>query len=160
MFTNESKPICKYFSSGFCKFRHKCLFEHVLEECKTKECDKRKCLKRHPKKCKFFFLRSFCKFKSESNYSHDIDLEDKELKAVRLEIETISKENKVIQLENEELKHKIDKMEEEMKKIREEVKIQEKESSKLKIENLEIKEINETLIEDLTFRALKHLKNH
>ena len=48
---------------GFCKFRLKWWFKHVLEEHKIKECDTSKCLKSSPKKCKFFFLRSFSKSK-------------------------------------------------------------------------------------------------
>ena len=108
-------------------------------------------MKRHPKKCKFFFSRSLvCKFKSECKFSHEIDLEDKELESVRLEIEKLCKENKVIQTENHELKKKIEKMQEEMKNIKKEVTVQEKERSKLKKENHDIKEINENLMEDLT----------
>ena len=101
----DSGQVCKYYMVGFCKFRDKCLFKHVLENCKTKDCKKDQCLKRHPIKCKYFFLRRSCKFKIDCKFSHESDTKDvEEIEKVRREIIEIQKKNDSLKAENKELK--------------------------------------------------------
>ena len=147
----DSDKLCKYYNVGFCKFRDRCFFKHVLEDCKTKDCKKDHCLKRHPKRCKFFFLRKFCKFKTDCKFSHDESdsKDDEDIQKVRHEITEIRKENESIKSRNKELKNEISIMKEKLENAQEDLKALEKERDKLDIENQEIKEINEILMEDL-----------
>merc|ERR1712105_310276 len=45
--------ICNYYRCGFCRFKEKCKYEHLKEDCDLDKCDK-KCRKRHRKPCKNF----------------------------------------------------------------------------------------------------------
>ena len=142
--------ICKYYNEGFCKFRDKCFFKHVMEDCKTKDCKKDQCLKRHPKRCKFFFLRKFCKFKIDCKFSHNSDSnDDEDIKKVQHEITEIQRENEIIKSRNKELENDISKLEEKLANVQEDLKALEKERDRFEIENQEIKEINKILMEDL-----------
>ena len=62
---------CRYFNSGYCKYKNNCKFIHPSEICKDSECRKDKCLKRHPKACKWYRGESGCKRGNTCEYSHD-----------------------------------------------------------------------------------------
>lgn len=60
---------CKFFDQGYCSRKTDCPFLHHFEICESssrEECDKSRCLKRHPKLCKFDFncnKRGVCAFR-------------------------------------------------------------------------------------------------
>ena len=47
-----SDKLCKFQNSGYCKYKENCKFKHVTEICENK-CDRKTCMKRHQKLCKF-----------------------------------------------------------------------------------------------------------
>ena len=63
--------VCKYNQFGFCKFGDLCRKPHVNELCKNLHCEKKLCLKRHPKECKYFATNNTCKFEKQGcAYKH------------------------------------------------------------------------------------------
>ena len=44
---------CRYYNTGYCKYKQKCKFIHSNETCKNQQCDGKGCSKRHPKACKW-----------------------------------------------------------------------------------------------------------
>ena len=62
--------VCKYFQSGYCKFRDCCRKQHVKEICRTTTCNITLCTKRHPKPCKYFSAHQVCKFGVDCSYKH------------------------------------------------------------------------------------------
>ena len=72
---------------GFCKNGDKCNRSHLQEVCLKRECDSRKCDKRHPRPCKLMMENGFCKFGTRCSYSHRLPkiIEDQNLKIEALE---------------------------------------------------------------------------
>ena len=66
----DATTLCKHFQTGYCKFGAHCRKVHVEENCKTGDCDRKTCRKRHPKSCKFFTLHQSCKFGNMCCYKH------------------------------------------------------------------------------------------
>ena len=52
---------CKFWNSGYCKFKKDCQFLHPEVICSEAICLEKSCKKRHPKPCKKFAIGS-CKF--------------------------------------------------------------------------------------------------
>ena len=65
----EEREKCKYFNSGYFKYKTKCRYLHPKEECKD-NCTLKSCMKRHVKTCKF---RSNCRHKEKCAYKHFTD---------------------------------------------------------------------------------------
>ena len=62
---------CRYFNRGYCKYlKTKCKFFHPEEQCDNKSCDKKVCNKRHPKMCKYYIIKSKCRFNDKCFYRH------------------------------------------------------------------------------------------
>ena len=63
--TEEEIKKCRYFDTGYCKFKLECKFSHPTETCKTYleglKCDRNVCKMRHPKECKWFLGITGCK---------------------------------------------------------------------------------------------------
>ena len=131
--------------------RDKCTYKHVSEVCKTNDCKKVKCFRRHPKKCKFFFLKNSCKFGKECGFSHEsfVNSNADQIEVVRREIDKIQKENDLIKKENEGLKTELLEMGKKLENICDHVEVLKNEKSQLIKENQDFKEINETLLEDV-----------
>ena len=72
MSIQEEKKLCKFQNAGYCKYLEKCRFRHVTETCQNAKCLRKQCYRRHPKRCKFFFLKRYCKFNESCCYSHDV----------------------------------------------------------------------------------------
>ena len=66
---NSDKIICSYHDNGYCRFKTECKFHHFEEICDKIECERSKCLKRHPKPCKYF-RRNKCKFGDICLFNH------------------------------------------------------------------------------------------
>ena len=92
-------PRCKFYNSGFCKFREQCRERHFSSVCQVPNCNQ-DCQAKHPRLCK---LESYCKFckKGICAYKHviptnDNKLEDlvKKLNCLRKEIQNLTEQNK------------------------------------------------------------------
>lgn len=62
--------ICMFNKFGFCKKGESCRKIHLVEICLKDICDARKCDKRHPRPCKFFNQKGFCRFEIKCKFSH------------------------------------------------------------------------------------------
>ena len=82
-----SREICLFYKFGFCRNGDKCKKSHLTEVCNKRECDYKKCDKRHPRPCKYQLQRGFCKFDSKCSYSHRLPkmYEDQNMKIEALE---------------------------------------------------------------------------
>ena len=116
-----TQNVCKYNKYGYCRYKDKCRKLHVDEICDNISCDRKECLKRHPKNCKFFRDFNYCKFGEWCKFVHIVQENlikysknenqkiltklseiDKELEALRKEEESIKNvisEDRLIQLE-------------------------------------------------------------
>ena len=61
---------CLFDKFSYCKNGVRCLKIHLKELCWNRECDYRKCNKRHPRPCKIFLEKGFCRFGTSCRYSH------------------------------------------------------------------------------------------
>ena len=66
---------CWFQNSGFCKFQVNCKFKHVEGVCQETNCRNKSCSRRHPRKCRYFFLRNYCRFGQDCRYDHNFDCE-------------------------------------------------------------------------------------
>ena len=82
-----TREICLFYKFGFCRNGDKCKKSHLTEVCNKRECDYKKCDKRHPRPCKYQLQRGFCKFDSKCSYSHRLPkmYEDQNMKIEALE---------------------------------------------------------------------------
>ena len=62
--------ICMFNKFGFCKKGDSCRKIHLVEICLKDGCDARKCDKRHPRPCRFFNQKGFCRFEINCKFSH------------------------------------------------------------------------------------------
>ena len=96
--TEKRRTLCKFFNSGYCKFRSECKFIHAKEICSKTKCkNKKRCFKRHPKNCRYgvkFKRMAECLFKhvpknSAQNPSPptSLDIERTEVKLLQLKAE-------------------------------------------------------------------------
>ena len=72
------REVCLFDKFSFCKNGVKCSKVHLKEVCQNRECDYRKCNKRHPRPCRFFRENGFCKFGTSCRYSHRVSREIEE----------------------------------------------------------------------------------
>ena len=61
---------CSYHNRGHCKYGDRCRKEHINESCDQISCDQTNCFKRHPKRCRYFYLEGYCKFGAMCSYLH------------------------------------------------------------------------------------------
>ena len=64
------REVCLFDKFSYCKNGVRCLKIHLKEVCMNRECDYRKCNKRHPRLCKLFMGKGFCRFGNSCRYSH------------------------------------------------------------------------------------------
>ena len=70
--SDKAKGIkCRYFNSGYCKYKQKCKFAHPNNICKDISCEKDKCPKRHPKACKYQKEATGCWRGNSCDFAHD-----------------------------------------------------------------------------------------
>ena len=72
------REVCLFDKFSYCKNGVKCSRVHLKEVCLKRECDYRKCNKRHPRPCRFFRENGFCKFGTRCRYSHRVSKEIEE----------------------------------------------------------------------------------
>ena len=82
-----AREICLFHKFGFCRNGDKCQKSHLTDVCFKRECDYKKCDKRHPRPCKYHLQRGFCKFDSKCSFSHRLPkmYEDQNMKIEALE---------------------------------------------------------------------------
>ena len=99
------REVCLFDKFSFCKNGAKCMKIHLKEVCQNRECDYRKCSKRHPKPCRIFRSNGFCRFGTSCRYSHRLP---KEVEEQNKKIESIEKANdllsKQVKDQNDEIK--------------------------------------------------------
>ena len=84
------REVCLFDKFSFCKNGVKCLRIHLKEVCQNRECDYRKCNKRHPGPCRIFRMNGFCRFGTSCKYSHRLP---KEVEEQNNKLESIEKVN-------------------------------------------------------------------
>ena len=60
---------CKYFNTGFCKYKDECQYFHPKEICEEVSCINKGCRYRHPKQCRYkdqCHRRSLCAYRHEN----------------------------------------------------------------------------------------------
>ena len=65
-----STNVCRYFQTGYCKFKSECRNVHIDDICTEANCSGRSCIKRHQRMCKCFVTFGSCKFASNCAYIH------------------------------------------------------------------------------------------
>ena len=100
-----AKEVCLFDKFSYCKNGDKCLRIHLKEVCFIRECDHSRCDKRHPKPCKIFRIRGFCKFGTSCRYSHRLpkEVEEQNKRIDSLEEITV-KLSKQVAVQNNEIK--------------------------------------------------------
>ena len=107
MLIQDAEKLCRFHNKGYCKFEEKCRFRHVQKICQDgQNCCKKPCSNRHPKPCKFHFLKQKCKFKYKCLFSDTGMKEEEQLKQIKEEIDAIKKKNKELENEIEALRQK------------------------------------------------------
>ena len=82
--------VCMFNKFGFCKWEANCKKIHLDEICLLEECESRKCNKRHPRLCKYFSERGFCKYGSSCRFDHR---PPKYIRSIVSRLEALEKEN-------------------------------------------------------------------
>ena len=59
---------CKYYNTGYCKFRDQCKFNHPSDICQENECKNKKCSNRHPRNWRY---KMKCKRQTTCAYKHN-----------------------------------------------------------------------------------------
>ena len=103
------KPLCLYYTFGYCKFQNNCQNKHVDGLCERKNCPVYSCEKRHPKGCSYQRDNGTCKYLTYYKYDHRKPLYVRE-NGARLE-EMEKKIEKIEKIDDKESKKKIDKLE-------------------------------------------------
>ena len=94
-------PRCKFYNSGFCKFREQCRERHFSSVCQVPNCNQ-DCQARHPRLCK---LESYCKFfqKGICAYKHVISTNDNKLEDLEKELNCLRKEIQNLYMNSEDV---------------------------------------------------------
>ena len=66
--------ICQHHKFGYCKFRELCRHRHINDMCEDSECEVQFCIRRHPKRCRFYDQYKRCKFGDFCSFVHDDSL--------------------------------------------------------------------------------------
>ena len=81
--------VCKHFQRGYCRYGKGCRKQHIEEICNTPKCSNKSCTKRHPKDCKYFFLKKVCKFGDKCLYKHNISSDKSEIDILIQEVKSL-----------------------------------------------------------------------
>ena len=98
------REVCLFDKFSFCKNGVKCMRIHLKEVCQVRECDYRKCNKRHPKPCRIFRMNGFCRFGTSCGYSHRLP---KEVEEQNEKIKSIEKVNLLLSKQVEDQSNEI-----------------------------------------------------
>ena len=90
----EGENVCFYDKFGYCRNGDKCTKIHLTEKCNNEDCDDvRKCQRRHPRVCKFFQEKGYCKFKSSCKYDHK---QAKNVEVFNSKMDALEKQNELL----------------------------------------------------------------
>lgn len=130
------RDVCLYDKFSYCQNGVRCRRVHLKETCLIRECDYRKCNKRHPRPCRFLMLNGFCKFGSSCRYSHRLpkNVEDQNEKIKAIEEEVKAQNEKIKNAENKNVT--LEKMVEDQKLIIGKLQLQLSTQYEKEIENL------------------------
>ena len=81
---NMKDKLCRFQNSGYCKYKDKCIFKHVTEECDDRKCNRKTCQKRHIKLCRY---GNGCRRQLTCEYKHKANSEEAGLKSKIKELE-------------------------------------------------------------------------
>ena len=84
---------CRYYNKGFCRSKSSCSFFHPTDLCEQKDCEEKRCPRRHLKQCKNW-QKSTCKFGNNCEYKHD-PIMKKANETIVLEINEVDSEVEV-----------------------------------------------------------------
>ena len=104
--------VCRFNQRGFCKYGESCQKKHVNEICQIENCYSNVCEKRHPLVCKWFSLKTGCRFKEGCAFLHlktreqnNLDTALEQIKEMKIEIQSMK-----TKIEENELLHDVKKL--------------------------------------------------
>ena len=147
------REVCLYDKFSYCKNGVKCTRVHLKDVCQNRDCNYRKCDKRHPNPCKFFRMNGYCRFGTRCRYSHRLpkDIEEQNQRIESLEIKT-AKLMEVVDAQEITIKELNKKL---LKKESKELDELQKQVDCLRAENIDREKAIEKLERD--FKDFKHL---
>ena len=102
-YNNKNKPMCMYYSKGFCKKGSSCVYNHSNLDCKDHidngKCSKDNCPHRHREDCKFYKNRKGCSRNSSCAFLHRGRKDDKDTDNEDI-TNTVAEEEKIQELKN------------------------------------------------------------
>ena len=99
------REVCLFDKFSFCKNGVKCTRVHLKEICQNRDCDYRRCDKRHPRPCRIFRMHGFCRFGTSCRYSHRLPKEIEELNNKIKSLEKLTAElSRLVADQNNEIK--------------------------------------------------------
>ena len=112
--TKRQNKVCKYYNTGYCKYKRACKFLHPTQRCE-KLCRHQSSPKRHPQQGR---NGQKCRRKETCDYKHNSSSTEQDLMA---EIEALQITIKHILEENKVTKTKVANVENELRKVKENV---------------------------------------
>ena len=114
--SQSSVKVCKYYQTGFCKYKDQCQKNHDYQKCENPtSCKRKECSKRHLKPCRNYIKEQGYRFKGDCAYSHE-DVNSTSQRDINNALSVVvTKHNiemKIIQEEVKELKCIIESMKE------------------------------------------------
>ena len=157
-----NREVCLFDKFSYCKNGVRCRRVHLKETCLSRECDYRKCNKRHPRPCRFLMLNGFCRFGSSCRYSHrlpkNVEDQNEKIKAIEEEIKVQNGKIKVAENKNVTLEKMVENQNLTIRKLQLELSSQyEKEIEYFKKEIEFLKEANNE--KEMSVRALEKSLN-
>ena len=98
------QSVCKYYNTGFCKFKAQCTSYHPTNICPKTGCRDKACPNRHPKKCRYkdqCRRRSTCLYCHDKTFSQDEDSVVTEFNVLKAEVKKLVKDISILKAENE-----------------------------------------------------------
>ena len=99
---------CKFYNSGFCRYKDECFFIHPKTICIEEACRDKNCLDRHPKQCRY---EDKCRRRLSCLYKHK-EMNHSEYVTLKSSNEHLKKEIQMLKLNLEATKTKLSKQEE------------------------------------------------
>ena len=117
--------VCLVDKFSFCKNGERCSRVHLKETCLDRECDYRKCDKRHPRPCRSVMLNRFCRFDSRCKFSHSlpysVEKQNDKIQIVEEKLENQCKRINQLESKNESLEQIIEEKDKTIKNLQQRV---------------------------------------
>ena len=102
---SENQTQCLFNKFGHCKFNLKCRNYHTNQVCEANDCEIISCIKRHPKKCRFYESYGRCKLGNFCSFLHSPPAKSTDLDVITkldaFEKEIAKKDNEIQSLRDE-----------------------------------------------------------